>query len=295
MAAVSLDPQGRLVRFAAVPPQQDSTPASPQPYDWNALFTLAGLDMAQFHSAAPTWNSLGASDQRAAWTGVWPGTSIPLRVEAASWARQAGLLPVDQRLDQARPHARARGAAIQGPRNPARYLFPGAVRRSVVAGAPQLPASEERSARRIAPGPADLCPADAGVDLHRALRAQPGLVRALRTGRQRSGLPGSSLLYCLPGHRTVRPPPLAARHHLLVAADGWPHSRSPGRPRRSFWRHSWGLLVPDLRSPFHGDEAHWRRARLSLHRFPARSAAWSSAVVSRTRQAPSRRRWSSSS
>ena len=85
MAAVSLDPQGRLVRFTAVPPQQDSAPASPQPYDWNALFTLAGLDMAQFHFAAPTWNSLGASDQRAAWTGVWPGTSMPLRVEAASW------------------------------------------------------------------------------------------------------------------------------------------------------------------------------------------------------------------
>jgi hypothetical protein len=85
MAAVSLDPQGQLVRFTAVPPQMDSAPASAQPCDWNALFTLAGLDMAQFHSAASVWNSLGASDQRAAWTGVWPGTSMPLRVEAASW------------------------------------------------------------------------------------------------------------------------------------------------------------------------------------------------------------------
>jgi len=89
MADVSLDPQGRLLRFTAVPPQKDSAPASPQPYDWNALFTLAGLDMTQFHSATPTWNSLGASDQRAAWTGVWPGTSMPLRVEAASWAGKA--------------------------------------------------------------------------------------------------------------------------------------------------------------------------------------------------------------
>ena len=86
MAEVSLDPQGRLVHFAAVPPQMDNAPISAQPYDWNTLFTLAGLDMAQFHPVAPTWNSLGAADQRAAWTGVWPGTSLPLRVEAAGWA-----------------------------------------------------------------------------------------------------------------------------------------------------------------------------------------------------------------
>jgi serine/threonine-protein kinase len=85
MVEVSLDPQGRLVHLAAIPPQKDSAPASPQPYDWKQLFSLAGLDMAQFHPAAPEWNSLGASDERAAWTGVWPGTTTPLRVEAASW------------------------------------------------------------------------------------------------------------------------------------------------------------------------------------------------------------------
>jgi serine/threonine-protein kinase len=85
MAAVSLDPQGHLIRLDAVPPQKDSAPFSPQPYDWSMLFSLAGLDMKQFHSADPIWNSLGASDQRAAWTGVWPGTAMPLRVEAASW------------------------------------------------------------------------------------------------------------------------------------------------------------------------------------------------------------------
>jgi predicted Ser/Thr protein kinase len=84
--AVVLDPQGRLVRFSAIPPQKESAPAtgSPLPYDWSQLFTLAGLDMKQFQSAAPLWNSLASSDQRAAWTGQWPGTSRPLRVEAAS-------------------------------------------------------------------------------------------------------------------------------------------------------------------------------------------------------------------
>ena len=86
MIAVALDPQARLIRFAAVPPQKENQPAgSPPPYNWNQLFTLAGLDMTQFQPAAPQWNSLGASDQRAAWTGVWPGSSTPLRVEAASW------------------------------------------------------------------------------------------------------------------------------------------------------------------------------------------------------------------
>ena len=85
MVAVSLDPQGRLYRFDAVPPQKDTAGTSSLPYDWGTLFNVAGLDMTQFHSAEPMWNSLGASDQRAAWTGVWPGTSEPLRVEAASW------------------------------------------------------------------------------------------------------------------------------------------------------------------------------------------------------------------
>jgi len=85
MVAVSLDPEGRLVRFTAVPPQKDSSSAPATAYDWNELFTLAGLEMAQFQPAQPIWNSLGASDQRAAWIGVWPSTSTPLRVEAAAW------------------------------------------------------------------------------------------------------------------------------------------------------------------------------------------------------------------
>ncbi len=85
MTSVTLDPRGRLQKFSAIPPQVDDSPAQAQPYDWKQLFDLAGLDIAQFHATAPTWNSLGASDERAAWTGVWPATSTPLRVEAASW------------------------------------------------------------------------------------------------------------------------------------------------------------------------------------------------------------------
>ena len=84
MIAVSLDPAGRLTRFAAIPPQSEESSGAAKPCDWSLLFSLAGLDMAQFHTAQPIWNSLGSSDQRAAWTGVWPGTTMPLRVEAAA-------------------------------------------------------------------------------------------------------------------------------------------------------------------------------------------------------------------
>ena len=85
MVEVALDPQGRLVHLEAVPPQRENDSGPPKPYVWAQLFNLAGLDITQFQPAEPMWNSLGTSDARAAWTGVWPGTSRSLRVEAASW------------------------------------------------------------------------------------------------------------------------------------------------------------------------------------------------------------------
>jgi len=85
MINVELDPQGRLTYFQAIPPQKESSSAQPAAFDWNVLFGAAGLDPAQFQKAEPVWNSLASSDTRMAWTGTWPGTSRPLRVEAASW------------------------------------------------------------------------------------------------------------------------------------------------------------------------------------------------------------------
>jgi hypothetical protein len=86
MANVELDPQGRLNYLQAIAPEVDSAGAgSPAPYDWKLLFFLAGLDPSQFKSTPPLWNSLGGSDTRVAWTGLWPGTTRPLRIEAASW------------------------------------------------------------------------------------------------------------------------------------------------------------------------------------------------------------------
>ena len=76
---LSGDPAAKTTRIEAV----ESQPAAP--FDWNVLFTAAGLDPSQFQPAQPIWNSLAASDMRMAWTGNWPGTARPLRVEAAAF------------------------------------------------------------------------------------------------------------------------------------------------------------------------------------------------------------------
>jgi serine/threonine protein kinase len=92
MINLHLDPQGRLTYFQVIPPQKldgaklnQNAPSAPTPFDWNILFNAAGLDPSKFQPAQPTWSSLANSDARLAWTGVWPGTTRPLRVEAAAF------------------------------------------------------------------------------------------------------------------------------------------------------------------------------------------------------------------
>ncbi|HEX8814112.1 MAG TPA: serine/threonine-protein kinase [Terriglobales bacterium] len=91
MVTVRTDPQGHLLYLLAVPQQKEDPPqkkdagAAPPATDWSAPFAAAGLDISQFHPAPPEWASVAASDERAAWTGVWPGSGRPLRVEASAW------------------------------------------------------------------------------------------------------------------------------------------------------------------------------------------------------------------
>ena len=89
MVNVKLDAKGRLIYLQAIPPQKESAAAmsasGPAPPSWNPLFAAADLDASKLQPAPPEWTSLGAADTRAAWTGVWPGTARPLRVEAAAW------------------------------------------------------------------------------------------------------------------------------------------------------------------------------------------------------------------
>ena len=85
MIGVQLDPKGRLINFQAIPPQRDQTASPTGQPDWGPLFSAAEIDPAGLQAAQPQWNSLAAADARAAWTGTWPGTHWPLRVEAAAW------------------------------------------------------------------------------------------------------------------------------------------------------------------------------------------------------------------
>ena len=85
MVNVKLDARGRLVYFQAIPPQKETAAAQAVTADWSPLFTAAELEPSKLQPAQPEWTSLGMSDARAAWTGVWPGTNRPLRVEAAAW------------------------------------------------------------------------------------------------------------------------------------------------------------------------------------------------------------------
>jgi serine/threonine-protein kinase len=84
MIQVNVDHQGRLTFFEAIPPQRLSSPVTAAPVDWLPLFRLAGLDRSTFQPAEATWTFLAASDTRAAWTGAWPDSARPRRVEAAA-------------------------------------------------------------------------------------------------------------------------------------------------------------------------------------------------------------------
>jgi hypothetical protein len=85
MVNVKLDARGRLLYFQAIPPQKENAVAAAAAPDWNPLLSAAELDSSKLQPAQPEWTSLGTSDTRAAWTGVWPGSTRPLRVEAAAW------------------------------------------------------------------------------------------------------------------------------------------------------------------------------------------------------------------
>jgi serine/threonine-protein kinase len=85
MLRLETDPDGKLTRFEAVPPQVEEPAASTPPFDWNKLFLASGLEAARFQPTAPIWTPLANWDTRAAWTGTDPATGAKLRIEAAAW------------------------------------------------------------------------------------------------------------------------------------------------------------------------------------------------------------------
>ena len=89
MIDIQLDHRGKLQYFVAIPPQFEPNPAPAQPADWAPLFNAAGLDLSKFSETSSQWNFLTPADERKAWTGTWPGTARPVRVEAAAWHGKA--------------------------------------------------------------------------------------------------------------------------------------------------------------------------------------------------------------
>ena len=84
MIQVNVDHQGRLTFLEAIPPQRQPSPVHASPVDWVPLFELAALDPSTFQPVEPLWAWLATSDTRVAWTGKWPDSGRPLRVEAAA-------------------------------------------------------------------------------------------------------------------------------------------------------------------------------------------------------------------
>jgi serine/threonine-protein kinase len=84
MIGLLLDPQGRLLYLERIPDQQLQPAKEVSPIDWKPLFAAASLDLSKFQPSEPLRTWLATSDTRAAWTGTWPESNRPLRVEAAS-------------------------------------------------------------------------------------------------------------------------------------------------------------------------------------------------------------------
>ena len=64
--------KGRLIEFGAVPLETEGTTTTAKEMDWTPLFSAAGLDRQRFQPATPSLTPPVASDDRAAWTGVFP-------------------------------------------------------------------------------------------------------------------------------------------------------------------------------------------------------------------------------
>jgi eukaryotic-like serine/threonine-protein kinase len=87
MAEVEVDPRGRLVKLAIVPPEfRRENGAAPPEADWGFLFRQAGLDVTRFARTEPRWTPRSFADTRAAWEGPHPERpGLTMRVEAASY------------------------------------------------------------------------------------------------------------------------------------------------------------------------------------------------------------------
>jgi serine/threonine-protein kinase len=86
MKGLVLDSAGNIRTFYAVPPRMDSDePGSPIDVDWNKIFALSGLNLADFRATQPVLVPEFAYETHLAWLGIYSGQpELSVRVEAAS-------------------------------------------------------------------------------------------------------------------------------------------------------------------------------------------------------------------
>jgi serine/threonine protein kinase len=88
MVLMSVDTEGKLFYFEAVPNQVASPTSNVQSsdVDWSILFRSAGLDITSFQPTDSQWTPPRAYDARQAWAGVYPNLpQVPIRIEAAAY------------------------------------------------------------------------------------------------------------------------------------------------------------------------------------------------------------------
>jgi hypothetical protein len=85
MTLVEVDTKGRLLKFAAVPPQLEKTAPAAAATDWSAVFAAAALDLSTFAEITPTRTPPAYAEERRAWQGKLPEQQTPVTIEAAAY------------------------------------------------------------------------------------------------------------------------------------------------------------------------------------------------------------------
>ncbi len=95
MVGVWLDPEGRLLRFKAVPPAVSVVKKDTVEPDWEPFFEAARLDLHALAPVQPQRNPLLDCDVQWAWEGSFPGQpGILIRVEAGAHGGRAAYFEV---------------------------------------------------------------------------------------------------------------------------------------------------------------------------------------------------------
>ena len=273
MVQISLDSQGRLYHLEAMPPEKETSSAPFAPFNWNVLFQSAGLNQAQFQPATSTWNSLAASDARAAWTGTWPGTTYPLRVEAAAYRGKPvyfaliGDWTEPKRMENSNQSFTMKVMTVVLSVLALLLLLVAVLiaRRNWV-----REKADVQGAWRL--GIVIFSTPDGAVALSGAFCPFYLLTRTFRAGRERRSFHYRRYLRAIPGHRTFHPAALAARHHLLEPPYGGTGARPSGRQRYALRRAPGYELGTHLLHLLSAAHASGRCAGIGYHRLSDGSA-----------------------